>query len=1353
MSYSEVPTRTSADTNSSADINQLQTNITDGRARMALWSAAVTYTINEGTVYGGLIYISLQNGNTNKQPDSEPTWWQQYPFSRLSVHDPNITYAQWDHVSAGGYIWTSLQNANTGNTPAEGSAWWGLYPVINEYTEKTTLANDDLFLIEDSADGNKKKRVKKSNITATAATAKALEADAGTDIPIKMGDDIAGNKTSFTNASSSEVASVDSLGNITGNSLADTLILSTGNQTVRLGDAAGATKLKIEDSTTAEVAQIDSLGNISSTSLKDTPIEATDSQDIKLGDAAGAEKLSIKDSTNAEVASVNSDGDITGNDISGARLLTTDIDAGTGNNQNVKLGDNLGGNTLSIQDSDDNEIASVDSNGNIQANSLLGTKIDAGGGNNQIVKLGDNAGVNDLSIQDSDDLEVAAIDSDGNISGNSVFNTPLDAGTGNDQTVKLGDAAGSNKLTITDSTDVEQMSIDSDGTATINTITNKTGAGLDIDLKSASALKVEDSSANNLLNISESTGLVDVRTGNFLVYEDILGMLPGYSVDKTYDINDFTTSGGIIYKSLQNSNTGNTPSSSPTYWEELSLDDTIKVPEWDSSTTYGANDIINYNGWLYISLQASNTNHTPVITADSWWAPYPRIDSLTQVADDSEIDSFIVASGGGDGLKKAPLSDVIAPAISKKVPLWDSGETYDDNDIINYLGNLYSSLQGSNTNQNPATATTYWKKLPDINGETELTLTIDEDDVFLVDDADDSYKKKKIKLETLVAHSRAVLGEYESSFTYSQDDFTADGGVIYKSLQNSNTGNAPASSPTYWEPLSVDDEKIPEWDSGVTYGANDILAYNGWLYVSLQASNLNHTPAITADSWWAPYPRIDSLTQVADDTEIDSFIVTSGGGDGLKKAPLSDVIAPAISKKVPLWDSAETYNDNDIINYQGNLYSSLQGSNTNQNPTTALTYWKELPDISSKTELTSIDEDDVFMVDDADDTNKKKKIKLETLVTHSRAVLGYYVSSWEYDTDDLIAYNGVIYKSLQSENTGNTPSSSPTYWEEYPTGGDNTTQVNYAINPINLVVQRHLGELTSATSIANNVYASDRHKVVSSNSNQTAQIITASQPSGLAFSKSLKINNTAAGSKIMGWQSNQEYLRGDGLVSGSWTWSAYVKSNSSNARLTLYDGSTYSYSSAHTGGGSWELLTVTKSFSSPSSVVYEALICSASRGTVSLSSGDYIETTGDNFIPGSERIEISPRAELAELWECMRFCWMYKYTTARRAWPHDGRTESTGEFILNLYMQWPRQLPGTPTVTAGNAGTWLLENQKGVTNTTTTTGGYPAFNQRSNVGMEFSLRASGGSGTFTFGDRINFRLMNSTSYILVDADV
>lgn len=44
----------------------------------------------------------------------------------------------------------------------------------------------------------------------------------------------------------------------------------------------------------------------------------------------------------------------------------------------------------------------------------------------------------------------------------------------------------------------------------------------------------------------------------------------------------------------------------------------IGAATWSAATTYDANDIVQYSGFLYVSLQGTNLNHVPTGGAP-WW--------------------------------------------------------------------------------------------------------------------------------------------------------------------------------------------------------------------------------------------------------------------------------------------------------------------------------------------------------------------------------------------------------------------------------------------------------------------------------------------------------------------------------------------------------------------------------------------------------------------------------------------------------------------------------------------------------------------------------------------------------------
>lgn len=56
------------------------------------WSSATTYNADAEVLYNDNIYVSLQGSNTNKQPDTNPTWWLlKQAGNRMAMFDDSVS--------------------------------------------------------------------------------------------------------------------------------------------------------------------------------------------------------------------------------------------------------------------------------------------------------------------------------------------------------------------------------------------------------------------------------------------------------------------------------------------------------------------------------------------------------------------------------------------------------------------------------------------------------------------------------------------------------------------------------------------------------------------------------------------------------------------------------------------------------------------------------------------------------------------------------------------------------------------------------------------------------------------------------------------------------------------------------------------------------------------------------------------------------------------------------------------------------------------------------------------------------------------------------------------------------------
>lgn len=167
---------------------------------------------------------------------------------------------------------------------------------------------------------------------------------------------------------------------------------------------------------------------------------------------------------------------------------------------------------------------------------------------------------------------------------------------------------------------------------------------------------------------------------------------------------------------------------------------------------------------------------------------------------------------------------------------------------------------------------------------------------------------------------------------------------------------------------------------------------------------------------------------------------------------------------------------------------------------------------------------------------------------------------------------------------------------------------NLLINGDFKISQR--GDYTSATSVANNQLYVDRWVVRLTNVTANIQHIVGSHASpGYPYkaSNSLRLTATSTATGLL-----RHLQRVEGLLDGqTLTFSAWVKSNSTNARLYQYqhDGGYRVSSTAHSGNGGWEFLSVTatNAATQTNQLYFDAAIGSSTFTDISITSGDYIE--------------------------------------------------------------------------------------------------------------------------------------------------
>jgi len=157
-------------------------------------------------------------------------------------------------------------------------------------------------------------------------------------------------------------------------------------------------------------------------------------------------------------------------DVNGHEIISS-------GNITLNMGDNAGANKVTFTDSDDAEVAYVNSNGEamfeqvkIMDNTTVayGLIIESDStvalGADRILTIDVDNAARDILLSGNLTVEASSIINQDLTTDATVTFAGIDAGAGNDLTIKMGDNAAANKVTFTDSDDAEVINIDSNGT-------------------------------------------------------------------------------------------------------------------------------------------------------------------------------------------------------------------------------------------------------------------------------------------------------------------------------------------------------------------------------------------------------------------------------------------------------------------------------------------------------------------------------------------------------------------------------------------------------------------------------------------------------------------------------------------------------------------------------------------------------------------------------------------------------------------------------------------------------------------------------------------------------------------------
>jgi len=300
---------------------------------------------------------------------------------------------------------------------------------------------------------------------------------------------------------------------------------------------------------------------------------------------------------------------------------------------------------------------------------------------------------------------------------------------------------------------------------------------------------------------------------------------------------------------------------------------------------------------------------------------------------------------------------------------------------------------------------------------------------------------------------------------------------------------------------------------------------------------------------------------------------------------------------------------------------------------------------------------------------------------------------------------------------------------------------NLLINGDMRVSQR--GVYTSATALTHNAYYLDRWASMESGSTLVSTLTHSSDVfSGTTVNTQLYNVTTGATAYTGGFQRVENHAE---YIGKTITLSARVKSNSSEARLLVYcsGGQGVVASSAHTGDGSWELLTITGVIASTaSSLACYVSLMSAGAGGVVITAGDYIEFTQVQLELGSVATDFEHRSYGEELALCQRY---YQVLIDKAAGinssQHIGSLYNTSRAFTKVYLD--GVMRAAPAITATNVSMVIYTNNSSFTSSSLDS----TYIYKGAVGLDF-----GGTYTSSSGNACHIDSLNSTK-IVADAEL
>ncbi len=173
--------------------------------------------------------------------------------------------------------------------------------------------------------------------------------------------------------------------------------------------------------------------------------------------------------------------------------------------------------------------------------------------------------------------------------------------------------------------------------------------------------------------------------------------------------------------------------------------------------------------------------------------------------------------------------------LHNKILNWNPCLTYQKDDLINFNGYIFKSLQDCNSwHPNFCHA---WKRLT----KKEIKKI-------------SSYNNSNVQEGYVLTWHGTPVDSYQSFKTYTEGDLVEFNGDIFKSLYSNNSNNPIYKSS--WKQLTRNTEEIiEEWEADKPYVRYDKVKYKGFIYVC-DANKLNGSTPPPESLWWKMWGNV-----------------------------------------------------------------------------------------------------------------------------------------------------------------------------------------------------------------------------------------------------------------------------------------------------------------------------------------------------------------------------------------------------------------------------------------------------------------------------------------------------------------